>query len=72
MHGSFTFSFEVEDGREILTTVTYSNPFVNELPMPDEGRRYIFEMCALSYMTGRLDGEGVEYSNLKTVSIEIV
>jgi hypothetical protein len=71
MKGTFTFMFLLNGNEETLTVV-YSNPFVNMLQLNQQTRAQTFNLCALSYITGRLDEQKISYSNLRLISMQYI
>jgi hypothetical protein len=64
MFGSVTFSYCIDD-KTIQTTIMYTNPFLSKISLEENIKKYLFDLCAMSYITGMLDADEVNYSNLK-------
>jgi hypothetical protein len=69
MQGSFTFIFNVNNQEENITVI-YANPFVQLLNLNPALQQQVFNLCALSFVTGILDGKEVKYTNLRLYSVE--
>ena len=71
MRGTFTFLYLV-NGIEQNITILYTNPFVHILSLDPQSKAQVFNLCALSYITGILDQQSILYSNLRLLSMKFV
>lgn len=71
MKGTFTFLYLV-NGVEQNITILYANPFVHILSLDPQSKAQVFNLCALSYVTGILDQHQTLYSNLRLLSMKFV
>jgi hypothetical protein len=69
MIAEFTFQYVSGSGLTEKITLKYDNPFIEMLAITEAQKQQVFNLCALSYVSGRLEQEQSDFTNLQLFSI---